>query len=173
MIKKYRAKQKNKALFFKREDKELNDKIEYLKYIGERDFDIRDWPTAEKRTISFFFMRAFVWVSRKIPVIFSGITDIYASLFFRSNLNSLKGGIQNRLTACMKPCQVLSEALHDQPDIVVISTGHRVYQKEETIKALLNCGPMWIYDTIGFLLKEQVVSLQQKHEVIVLGRGDL
>jgi len=73
----------------------------------------------------------------------------------------------------MKPYQILSEALLDQPDVAVISTGHRIYRQEETIKTLLDSKPMLVYDTIGLLSKEQIVKLQQKHRVIVLGRGDL
>ena len=73
----------------------------------------------------------------------------------------------------MNPYQVLKEALSDQSDITVISTGHRIYQREETIEILLECKPMWIYDTIGHLSKEHLKKLQQKHKVIVLGRGDL
>jgi nucleotide sugar dehydrogenase len=67
----------------------------------------------------------------------------------------------------------LSDALNTGPDIVVISTGHRMYQQEETIKALLACEPLWVYDTIGLLSAAQIVTLQRKHTVIVLGRGDL
>jgi len=73
----------------------------------------------------------------------------------------------------LKPCQILTEALHKQPDIIVICTGHRIYRQEETINAFLQNEPLWIYDTIGFLSKEQISKLQQKHKVIVLGRGNL
>ncbi|MDR1729670.1 MAG: nucleotide sugar dehydrogenase [Prevotellaceae bacterium] len=73
----------------------------------------------------------------------------------------------------IRPHQQLSEALRDQPDIAVISAGHRIYGKEETIDALLECKPMWIYDTIGLLSIKQINKLQQKHKVIILGRGDL
>jgi UDP-N-acetyl-D-mannosaminuronate dehydrogenase len=68
---------------------------------------------------------------------------------------------------------VLSDALKTQPDIAVISTGHRLYQQESTIALLLSCNPLWIYDTIGLLSSTQITALQQKHKVIVLGRGDL
>jgi len=73
----------------------------------------------------------------------------------------------------IKPYQILSEALLEQPDVAVISTGHRIYQHEKTIKTLLDSKPMLVYDTIGLLSKEQIIRLQQKHKVIVLGRGDL
>jgi UDP-N-acetyl-D-mannosaminuronate dehydrogenase len=71
------------------------------------------------------------------------------------------------------PYTDLAEALNTDPDIVIISTGHRVYQREETIQQLLAGKPIWIYDTIGLLSKEQIKTLRQKHTVIVLGRGDL
>jgi nucleotide sugar dehydrogenase len=84
--------------------------------------------------------------------------DPYVSIWTELNIN---------------PYQLLSEALKEQPDIVVISTGHRIYQKEETINMLVEYRPMLIYDTIGIFTKEQIEKLQQKHKVIVLGRGDL
>jgi len=73
----------------------------------------------------------------------------------------------------MNPYQMLDDALGNQPDIVVISAGHRLYQNDETIQALLGCSRMMIYDTIGLLLKDQISKLRKKHDVIVLGRGDL
>jgi nucleotide sugar dehydrogenase len=71
------------------------------------------------------------------------------------------------------PFTDLSDALHTGPDIIVISTGHRLYQQEETIDELLSGEPVWIYDTIGLLSSKQITQLRQKHTVIVLGRGDL
>jgi nucleotide sugar dehydrogenase len=73
----------------------------------------------------------------------------------------------------VNPCTNLSDALAMQPDIAVISAGHRIYQREETTAALLACKSMWIYDTIGLLSPEQIQKLQTKHTVIILGRGDL
>jgi hypothetical protein len=73
----------------------------------------------------------------------------------------------------IQPFTVLSEALETQPAIAVISTGHRFYQREETVAALLACDSLWIFDTIGLLSSAQIAVLQQKHTVIVLGRGDL
>jgi hypothetical protein len=48
-----------------------------------------------------------------------------------------------------------------------------MYKEERTIQALLACSAQIIYDTIGLLSDEQVKTLQKKHKVIVLGRGDL
>ncbi|GHT87551.1 NDP-sugar dehydrogenase [Spirochaetia bacterium] len=71
------------------------------------------------------------------------------------------------------PFTDLSEALKTRQDIIVISTGHRMYQQEKTIAELFSCEPLWIYDTIGLLSSQQIGQLQQRHTVIVLGRGDL
>jgi nucleotide sugar dehydrogenase len=67
----------------------------------------------------------------------------------------------------------LAGALATLPAIVVISTGHRIYQQKETIDALFMCEPLWVYDTIGILSEAQITRLQQKHTIIVLGMGDL
>jgi nucleotide sugar dehydrogenase len=73
----------------------------------------------------------------------------------------------------IRPFPDISDALNEQSDIVVISAGHRLYQEETTIDLLLSCDPLWVYDTIGLLSTAQIKRLQEKHTVIVLGRGDL
>jgi nucleotide sugar dehydrogenase len=73
----------------------------------------------------------------------------------------------------IRPLADISEALKTQPDIVVVSTGHRLYQQEETIELLLSCDSLWVYDTIGLFSAVQIKDLQKRHTVIVLGRGDL
>jgi nucleotide sugar dehydrogenase len=67
----------------------------------------------------------------------------------------------------------IADAFNTQPDIVVISAGHRLYQNEKTIDLLLSRDSLWVYDTIGLLSAVQIKRLQEKHRVIVLGRGDL
>jgi nucleotide sugar dehydrogenase len=71
------------------------------------------------------------------------------------------------------PFTGLDEALDADPGVVVISAGHSLYRRRETVEKLLECKPMWLYDTIGLLSPEQIAGLRQKHRVIVLGRGDL
>jgi nucleotide sugar dehydrogenase len=73
----------------------------------------------------------------------------------------------------LRPFTDITDALIAEPDIVVISTGHRSYQREETSKAILSCKPMWLFDTIGLLPSTRIAELRQKHTLIVLGRGDL
>jgi nucleotide sugar dehydrogenase len=73
----------------------------------------------------------------------------------------------------IQPFTDLSEAFKTQPDIVIISAGHRLYQEEKTIDLIFSLDSLWIYDTIGLLSAVQIKKLQKKHKVIVLGRGDL
>jgi nucleotide sugar dehydrogenase len=75
--------------------------------------------------------------------------------------------------AGIEPIADISAALEIQPDIVVISTGHQLYQQEKVVGLLFSRDPLWIYDTIGLLSAVQIKKLQGKHTVIVLGRGDL
>ena len=54
-----------------------------------------------------------------------------------------------------------------------MSAGHSQYRLESTIDKLMALNPALIYDTIGLFDKEQLLILQSKHKVSVLGRGDL
>ena len=67
----------------------------------------------------------------------------------------------------------LTLALRGNPDILIISSGHSQYKKNETINIIMKLKPLFIYDTIGLFSEEQLSLLQTKHEVSVLGRGDL
>jgi UDP-N-acetyl-D-mannosaminuronate dehydrogenase len=73
----------------------------------------------------------------------------------------------------ISPLADMGEALAAGPEIAVICAGHRLYGREETVRALFARDPMWIYDTIGLLSAEQIDRLREKHTLIVLGRGDL
>ena len=67
----------------------------------------------------------------------------------------------------------LNAVLDTTIDIIVVSAGHSQYQLESTIDKLMALDPALIYDTIGLFDKEQLLILQSKHKVSVLGRGDL
>ncbi|MDR0443434.1 MAG: polysaccharide pyruvyl transferase family protein [Treponema sp.] len=91
-LKKNQVKQGKKNLFLRRNDKELNRTIDYLTNISEIDFDVHDWPSMEKIMISCFFMRCFLWASRRMMFLFSKLADIYASLVFKPNV--IKTGVR-------------------------------------------------------------------------------
>ena len=67
----------------------------------------------------------------------------------------------------------LGIVLGSNPDLVIISTGHNAYKKESTIKKLMAISPAQIYDTIGLFSTDQILTLQSRHQVSVLGRGDI
>ena len=61
---------------------------------------------------------------------------------------------------------------NESTEILIISAAHSLYKNEKIIKKIEEMNPLLIYDTIGLLTK-QIVKLNKKHEVKVLGRGDL
>ncbi len=67
----------------------------------------------------------------------------------------------------------LSAVLESNPDLVIISTGHKAYKKESTIEMFMAMSPTKIFDTIGLFSKDQLQSLMTRHKVSVLGRGDI
>ena len=69
--------------------------------------------------------------------------------------------------------QELDSVLAEAPDVVVLSTGHRMYRDDATMDQLMARHGLFVYDTIGLLSAEQIVRLRQRHTVKVLGRGDL
>jgi UDP-N-acetyl-D-glucosamine dehydrogenase len=67
----------------------------------------------------------------------------------------------------------LNAVLDSTTDLIVVSAGHSQYKLESTIVKLMALNPTLIYDTIGLFDKKQLLILQSKHKVSVLGRGDL
>ncbi len=67
----------------------------------------------------------------------------------------------------------LNSVLDSTTDLIVLSAGHSQYKLKSTIDKLMALKSTLIYDTIGLFDKEQLLILQSKHKVSVLGRGDL
>ncbi len=67
----------------------------------------------------------------------------------------------------------LDAVLDSTTGLIVVSAGHSQYKLESTIDKLMALNPTLIYDTIGLFDNEQLLILQSKHRVSVLGRGDL
>ena len=67
----------------------------------------------------------------------------------------------------------LNAVLDSTTDLIFVSAFHSQYKLESTIDKLMALNPALIYDTIGLFDKEQLLTLQSKHKVSVLGRGDL
>ena len=67
----------------------------------------------------------------------------------------------------------LNKALQEKPDMIIISSGHSIYKKDETIKRLLKLDKTDIYDTLGLFSENQIKLLNKKHSLSILGRGDV
>lgn len=67
----------------------------------------------------------------------------------------------------------IKEALKIQPDLVIISTSHSLYSKDETISMLLNLDKTFIFDSVGILNETHLKILNKKHNLSILGRGDI
>ena len=64
--------------------------------------------------------------------------------------------------------------LDSKTDIVIFSTGHKEYSRNDKLITHLNDQEkLFIYDTIGILNQNEISFLSQKHTVKVLGRGDI
>jgi pyruvyl transferase EpsO len=79
----YTVPQGEKGLYLKRMDKEINLEINYNKYINEAAIDVQDWPSMEKSLAGLFLMSKLLGASRRIPWLFSDLTDKYASRVFK------------------------------------------------------------------------------------------
>ncbi len=67
----------------------------------------------------------------------------------------------------------ISFVLSKPTDILIISAAHSIYKNEDIIETIEGMTDLLIYDTIGLLTNKQIEKLNNKHEVKVLGRGDL
>ena len=67
----------------------------------------------------------------------------------------------------------IDKAIGDDPDLIIISTGHTLYSSKDIISKLMKLKRTYIYDTVGLLEKKQLTDLGKKHTLSVLGRGDI
>ena len=68
----------------------------------------------------------------------------------------------------------LLSTLNNDIDILIISTSHDEYKNSERfIQRLINKESMMIYDTVGIFSENEIKKLSKKHNIKVLGRGDL
>jgi len=59
-------------------------------------------------------------------------------------------------------------------NIVIISTGHVEYKGcASLMDKLMGCQNLFILDTVGLLSEEEIIKLNSKHTVRVVGRGDI
>ena len=73
----------------------------------------------------------------------------------------------------LKINQDLDYHINSNPDAIIISTGHTVYQTKQTVELINQLKSIYIFDMIGHLSNSQIQNLNKQHKVKVLGRGDL
>ena len=67
----------------------------------------------------------------------------------------------------------IDEVLVGNPDIIIISTAHSKYSSNEFVLKLLNIDNCKIFDTVGLFSKNQILELMKKHEISILGSGEI
>ncbi len=67
----------------------------------------------------------------------------------------------------------LDDVLTRDVDIIIISTAHSCYDSEELISKILCLPRCKIFDAVGLFDKKQILSLKNKHEISLIGSGDL
>ena len=67
----------------------------------------------------------------------------------------------------------LDSLLDQRPDIVIVSAGHKLYKSKSVLEKLMVADPLFVYDTLGLFDEDQLLALQKKHEVSIIGRGGI
>ena len=67
----------------------------------------------------------------------------------------------------------LNNLLKDSLDMIIISTGHSIYKASVTIDKIMQLDKIKIYDTVGLFSNDQIDLLNTKHQLSILGRGDI
>jgi UDP-N-acetyl-D-glucosamine dehydrogenase len=68
----------------------------------------------------------------------------------------------------------LETVIHQAWDIVIISTGHVEYKKNDRLfDAIINQKNTFVLDTVGHLSADDIALISSAHTVKVLGRGDI
>ena len=67
----------------------------------------------------------------------------------------------------------VDEVLIGNPDIIVIATAHSKYRSDELISKLIKIDNCKIFDTVGVFSKNQIQLLKKKHEISILGSGEI
>ncbi len=67
----------------------------------------------------------------------------------------------------------LNQLLQNSLDMIIISTGHSLYMESKTIDKIMQLDRIKIYDTVGLLSNDQIDLINTKHQLSILGRGDI
>jgi UDP-N-acetyl-D-mannosaminuronate dehydrogenase len=73
----------------------------------------------------------------------------------------------------LKVSQDLEEKLDMSWDIIVFSAAHSEYKNPKVISKISKMSNVKVLDTLGILKEKDIVELNKKNKVKVLGRGDI
>ena len=67
----------------------------------------------------------------------------------------------------------IDDVVNGNLDLIIFSTAHTQYKSDNLISKIMSLSHCKIFDSVGLLSNEQITQLSTKHNVSVLGRGDL
>ncbi len=67
----------------------------------------------------------------------------------------------------------VDEVLLGNPDIIIITTAHSEYKSDAFVSKLIKMDNCKIFDTVGIFSKDQILLLKKKHEISILGSGEI
>jgi len=74
----------------------------------------------------------------------------------------------------LKVSSDIDKLLESNYDLIIISTGHKKYRNNKPLlEKIFSKEKLFFCDTIGILKEDEIKFLKQKHNVKVLGRGDI
>ncbi len=139
------------------------------KYAFERMIDI--FGNIEDKNIALLGIsyRGDVGDTRYSPVegLYKMIKDSSANVFFHDPFISFWPEQKVKIETDLN--MVLAENI----DMIVISAGHSIYKEDDTVNKLLKLESLDIYDTLGLFSEMQILELNKKHNLSILGRGDI
>ncbi len=66
----------------------------------------------------------------------------------------------------------LDKAFDDNPELIIVSTAHSAYADNRLVEKITELEEAKIFDAVGLFSDQQLKTLNSRHQVSVLGRGD-
>ena len=66
----------------------------------------------------------------------------------------------------------LDKAFDDNPELIIVSTAHSAYADNRLVEKITELEEAKIFDAVGLFSDQQLKTLNSRHQVSVLWRGD-
>ena len=73
----------------------------------------------------------------------------------------------------VKVNQNLNQTIKLEPEIIIITTAHKIYQEKNIINLLSKCNNKIIYNTVNNFTDNQIKKIANNNKLLILGRGDI